>query len=326
MEGVLWFMAGLALLVAGAELTVRGASRLAMLLRISPMVIGLTIVSIGTSTPELAVGITAGRQGDGALAVGNIAGTNVLNMMFILGLSALVRPLPLHLQIFKLELPVIVLAALLMLALGWDGRFSTLDGCLMLAVGVIYTVCLYLVTRHASRLAKKEFAEEYGPETLPPTTSIRRTGLWNTVLLVFGLVLLVVGADWLVHGAVSIAKAVGTSETIIGLTIVAIGTSAPELVTTIIGTYKNDRDVAVGNLLGSSIYNIVVILAITCIVSPGGLPVADQLLRFDIPVMALVALGAVPIFVTGRRVSRLEGGVGVALYLVYLGWLVLARS
>ena len=326
MEGLLWFIAGLALLIGGAELTVRGASHLATLLSISPMVIGLTIVSIGTSAPELAVGITAGRQGDGALAVGNIAGTNVLNMMFILGLTALLRPLPLHLQIFKLELPVIVLAAVLMLALGWDGVFSALDGCLLLAVGLAYTVCLYFVTRRASLQAKQEYQEEYGPETLPASTSARKIGIWNAVLLCLGLVLLVLGADWLVHGAVSIAKAVGTSETIIGLTIVAIGTSAPELVTTVIGTFKNDRDVAVGNLLGSSIYNIVVILAITCIVSPGGLPVADQLLRFDIPVMALVALGAVPVFVTGRRVSRLEGGIGVGLYLVYLSWLVFVRS
>lgn len=326
MGAVLLFVLGIALLVTGAELVVRGASHMATTFGISPMVIGLTIVSIGTSTPELAVGIVAGTQGKGGLAVGNIAGTNVLNLLFILGLSALLRPLPLRLQIFKLELPVIVFAATLMTYLAWDGVLSAFDGVILLVVGVFYTVTLIFVTRNASRRAKKEFHEDYGPHTVPPTQPTWRGKVMYVAALLAGITLTVVGAELLVRGAVDIAQSLGVSSTIIGLTIVAIGTSAPELVTTIISTIKDDRDVAVGNLLGSSIYNILVILSIPCIISPGGLPVERQLLWVDIPLMAGVAIGAIPVFVTGKHISRLEGGFGVALYLAYLAWLILFRT
>jgi len=318
------FITGLGLLVAGAELVVRGSSRIATLLKVSPLVIGLTIVSVGTSTPELAVGVVAGLQGKGGLAVGNIAGTNVLNLLFILGLSALLRPLPLRLEIFKLELPVIVMAATLMTLLAWDGVLSRADGFLMFAVGLAYTATLIVLTRRASRRAKTEFQEDYGADAMSSLPAWRgRT--WYFVLLVFGIGLTVLGAECLVRGAVSIATLLGASPTFIGLTIVAIGTSAPELVTTILSTIKDDRDVAIGNLLGSSIYNILIILSIPCIITPGGLPVERQLLWFDIPLMAGVALGAIPVFMTGRRISRLEGGLGVGIYLGYLAWLVVLR-
>jgi len=320
------FLLGLAALIVGAEVLTRGASRLATSLGISPMVIGLTIVSLGTSAPELAVGITASRNGQGGLAIGNIAGTNVMNLLFILCLSALIRPLPLQLQIFKLELPVMVVAALMMLVLGWDGVLSPLDGLAMLIVALIYSGALIAMTRRASRAAKKEYREEYGPETLPPIQFTWKGRLWDIVLLFGGISMTVIGADWLVQGAVQLATAFGVSDTIIGLTIVAFGTSAPELVTTIVSTIKNDRDVAVGNLLGSSIYNILVILAITCLVTPSGLLVADDLLRIDIPLMTAVAVGAIPVFLTGRRISRWEGGLGLAIYAGYMSWLIAMRA
>lgn len=320
------FVVGLGLLIAGAEFVVRGASRVAVVFGVSPMFIGLTIVSIGTSAPELAVGIVAGMQGQGELAVGNIAGTNVLNLLFIMGLSALLRPLPLHLQIFKLELPVIVFAAALMTALAWDGVLSPRDGAVMFLAGVLYTAALIFITRSASQRAKKEFREEYGPETVPPVRPTWASQARHMAILAGGIAITLLGAECLVRGAVDIAQALGVSATIIGLTIVAIGTSAPELVTTIISTIKNDRDVAVGNLLGSSIYNILFILSIPCMMTPGGLRVEPQLLWFDVPLMAGAAIGAIPIFVTGKRVSRLEGGLGVAIYLTYLASLILFRD
>jgi len=324
MMGFAWFLAGLALLVAGAELIVRGASHVATRLGVSPMVIGLTIVSIGTSAPELAVGITAARQGNGALAVGNIAGTNVFNLLFIMSLSALIRPLSLQVQLFRLELPMIVLAAGLMLGLGLDGNLSPADGLLMLAAGVTYIASLYYVTKVAANAAvKQEFREEYGPQTVKRSWQAM---LLNVVMLGGGIALSVVGANWLVDGSSALARAFGVSETIIGLTIVALGTSAPELVTTLISTLRNDRDVAIGNLLGSSIFNILVILALTCLFAPGGLPVERDLMLFDVPLMALVAFGAVPIFLTGNRVSRLEGGTGVTLFLTYMVWLICFRA
>lgn len=322
---IILFAAGLGLLVVGAEFVVRSASRVATMLGVTPMMIGLTIVSVGTSTPELAVGIVAGIQGKGGLAVGNIAGTNVLNMLFILGLSALFRPLPLHLQIFKLELPTIVFAAGLMTVLAWDGVLSALDGTIMLLTGVVYTLALIRITRRASPRGKKEYREEYGPETVPRTQPKWRLKARYALLLIIGITLTVVGAELLVRGASGMARTLGVSDTIIGLTIIAIGTSAPELVTTIISTIKDDRDVAVGNLLGSSIYNILFILSVPCILAPGGLPVERQLLWFDIPLMMGVAIGAIPIFITGKRISRIEGGLGVSIYLTYLMWLIFFR-
>lgn len=326
MGAVVLFVAGLGLLIAGAELIVRGASRIATILGVSPMVIGLTIVSIGTSTPELAVGITAGLQGKGGLGVGNVAGANVFVMLFVVGLSALWRPLPLHLQVFKLELPMIVVAAVLMTVLAWDGALSRLDGGVMFLAGLAYTVALIRTTRKASAIAKKEYREEYGPETAPPTRPKWRGRARYAAMLVVGIGLTVLGADCLVRGAVAIAHWFDVSATIIGLTIVAFGTSSPELVTTVVATIKDDRDVAIGNILGSGIYNILVILSIVCMVTPGGLPVEPHLLSFDIPLMAGVAIGAIPVFVTGKQISRLEGGLGVAIYLTYLLWLCFFRS
>jgi cation:H+ antiporter len=321
---IIAFIVGLVMLVVGAEMVVRGSARVATLLGVTPMVIGLTIVSVGTSTPELAVGVIAGLKNEGGLAVGNIAGTNVLNLLFIMGLSAAIRPLPLHLQVFKLELPVIVFAAGLMTLLAWDGVLSRFDGAIMLSCGVMYTILLIRLTRNESRAAKQEFSEEYGPETLP-AKSTWRGRLWYMAVLTLGMALTVAGAEALVRGASHIASALGVSATVIGLTIVAIGTSAPELVTTIVSTIKDDRDVAVGNLLGSSIYNILIILSIPCMVAPGGLPVEPQLLWVDIPLMAGVALGAIPVFITGKQISRFEGGLGVLIYLAYMTWLVFFR-
>jgi cation:H+ antiporter len=325
MEGVVLFVAGLALLVVGAELVVRGASRLAVSLGVTPLVIGLTIVAVGTSAPELAVGIAASLQGSGALAVGNIAGTNILNILFILNLSVLVRPLPINLQIFRLELPVMIAAAVLLMALAWDGVLTRFDGGVLFGVAVLYTVALIRMSRGESQAVQEEFREKYGADAAM-RRQVARTRARNAVLLAAGLGFSVLGADWLVDGAVDIARALGISEAMIGLTIVAIGTSAPELVTTVVGTLKDERDVAVGNLLGSSIYNILVILGLTCLAAPGGVPVERQLRCVDIPLMTGVVLGAVPVFWTGRRVSRLEGGLGIAIYLTYLLSLVLFRA
>ncbi|WP_145030563.1 calcium/sodium antiporter [Caulifigura coniformis] len=324
MSGFLWFTAGMLTLVGGAELVVRGASHVATRLGVSPMVIGLTIVSIGTSAPELAIGITAARHGNGALAVGNIAGTNVFNLLFILSLSAVIRPLSLRVQLFRLELPMIVLSAGLMLGLGLDGNLSRADGFVMLMGGITYMIGLYYFTRvAASATTKKEYREEYGPQAVKWS---RKALSFNVAMLLGGITLSVIGANWLVDGATALARAFGVSEAIIGLTIVALGTSAPELVTTLISTLRNDRDVAIGNLLGSSIFNIMVILALTCLLVPGGLPVERDLMLFDVPLMALVAFGAVPIFLTGHRVSRLEGGTGVTLFITYMVWLTCFRA
>jgi len=328
-SGLMLFLAGLAALIVGAEMVLRGGARFAALMGIRPLVIGLTVVSIGTSMPELAVGITAGLEGSGSIVVGNIAGTNMVNILFILGLSALFRPLMLHLQVIKLDLPMMILAAGMMAGLAGDGVLSAGDGVLLLAGAILYTILL--LRRHESAAVEEEFEDMCagGLEVscqAGPKRSASRARLKNALLLAVGMGISVIGAQWAVHGAVEMARSLQISEAIIGLTVVAIGTSSPELVTTAIATVRNERDVAVGNLLGSSIYNILVILGLTCIASPGGLAVERQLLMLDIPLMAGVALACVPVFWSGKRISRLEGGLGVAAYLIYLLWLILFRA
>lgn len=323
MSALLLFGAGLALLIVAAELVVRHGSALALALGVSPLVLGLTIVSVGTSAPELAVGITASVAGSGGLAVGNIAGTNLVNILLILGLSALLRPLPLHSRTIRMDLPMMVAAALLMTALAWNGVLSARDGLVMLLAAVAYTTLIIVCSRKEPGVVKAEYAQMFGTEgARTPGASKSRMGI-NALCLAAGIGLSVLGANWLVDGAVEMARAWGMGEAIIGLTVVAIGTSAPELVTTIVGTLRNDRDVAVGNLLGSSIYNLLVILGIPSLIAPGGIPVERDLLLFDIPLMTAVSVLCIPVFISGRMVSRLEGGSFVALYVAYLAFLLL---
>ena len=329
---VLLFLGGLVVVVLGAELLLRGATRIATLLRISPIIIGLTVVSVGTSTPELAVGIAAAVEGRGVMAAGNIAGTNIFNILFILGLSALVRPLPLHLLSIKLDVPVMIATALALILMAWDGLLSRQEGLALLFAAVIYTIALVHLSRKESPAMHREFAEEYGAQN---TASLSRAslpngnwgrGVWHALLLLAGMALTVLGAELLVFSASSIAQAYGVSDAVIGLTILAVGTSAPELATTLVATVKDDRDVAIGNLIGSSIYNVLVILGLTCVIAPGGIDVSREILWIDLPLAALVAIVCLPVFRSGQLVSRLEGGLFVTAYLGYMGSLLFLRA
>lgn len=329
MTGALWILIGLVALVVGAELLVRGASRLALALGVSPLVLGLTIVSIGTSAPELAVGITANLQGSASLAIGNIAGTNVFNLLFILGLTAAIRPIQLHLRLVRIELPVALVAGLLLWFFTFNGTLSILEGGLLVVVGVLYTVVIVSLSRRESPEVGTAFSESYareGPTETPQGSPGAAVILRASVILVVGLGLTIVGADWLVDGSVSVARSWGISEAVIGLTIVSAGTSAPELVTSIVATIKGESDVAIGNLLGSCIYNILLILGVTAVASPAGIGVERAFIQFDLPVMLASFALCVPAFVTGRRLSRLEGIAGVTLYVGYITWLLLTRT
>jgi cation:H+ antiporter len=220
-------------------------------------------------------------------------------------------------------------AAFLLVLLSFDGTLSRLDGVLLLLGGVAYTVGLV----RASRSATTRTAEAAGAssDTSPmragasPAGTARRP-IYQILLLVAGLIVIVLGAELLVDGAVSAAEGLGVSETVIGLTIVAIGTSAPELVTTVLSTVRGDRDIAIGNLIGSSIYNIGGVLALTIVVAPHGLPVPDEVLAADLLLLGVVAAVSVPVFVSGARISRLEGGLFLGTYLGYLTWVLLART
>jgi len=310
---ILWFLAGLLALVAGAEVMVRGGSTLAAHLGISPIVVGLTVVSIGTSLPELAVGVVAAAEGSGALAVGNIAGTNVVNLLLILGLSAALVPLALEQRTIRAELPMMAAAALLLWLLAADGTLTRTDGLILVLCAIVYTVAVVNGARRESRATREQYDVQFGAPEIPG-----RLVLTQLAITVTGIVVVVIGAEWLVDGAVGIANRWGVSD--------AFGTSAPELVTTVISTIRGNRDIAVGNLIGSSIYNILLILGVTCAVPANGLQLPSSLVNVDIPIMVAVVAVCVPIFITGRRVSRAEGIAMVAAYIVYLSYLILTQA
>ena len=319
------FLIGLVIIILGAELVLLGAARFAALLGIKPIIIGLTIVAIGTSTPELAIGIKAVAEGQSPMAVGTIAGTNIVNLLLILGLSAAIRPLPLALQTIKLDAPVMVASALGLFVMAMDGVLSRRDGAMLLLAAVAYTIALVIQSRRESSRIRQEFNAEYGPRHRLSARSVK-PGLWNLLLQFAGMLLTAIGASLMVDGAVNIAGACGISGAIIGLPIVAIGTSAPELVTTIMATLRNDRDVAVGNLIGSAISNILVILGLICVTSPHGVEISADLLAIDLPLTVLVALLCVTIFRRDHMMTRRDGLVFVATYLSYLASLIWIRA
>jgi len=321
-------LAGLALLVVGAELLTRGGASYAASKGVPPLMIGLTIVAVGTSTPELAVGIDAALKGNGALAVGNIAGTNTVNILLIMGLSALLLPLTLQLQTLRNELPAMIFAALMLLFMSADGMLTRIEGALLVTSGLVYTWLILRAVRREGSLVREEFEAQYGSgagaaNAVSPQPNANRNALF---MLLAGIAIIVGGADWFVEGTVELARLWGVSDAFIGLTVVAIGTSSPELVTTLVSTLHGQRDIAIGNLLGSSVYNIFIILGVTCLVPASGVPVPPELFRVDIPVMVGVTLVCAPVFVTGRRVSRLEGGLFVMAYAAYLAMLIIMRT
>ena len=309
---ILMLLAGAAVLIAGAELLVRGASRIATGAGISPLVVGLTVVAFGTSSPELAVTVGAARSGQAAVALGNVLGSNIFNVLLILGLSATLAPLIVARQLVRLDVPVMIGASLLVALLALDGALSRAEGALLLAGAVLYTGVLIV---HARRGGGADPSDAPVPDggSLP----------MNLLLVAGGLVLLVVGAGWLVDAAVGLAQSLGVSELVIGLTIVAAGTSLPELATSVLASIRGERDIAVGNVVGSNIFNLLAVLGAGSLLSPAGVPVPPGALTFDIPVMLGVALATLPIFFTGYAIARWEGVVFLGYYGLYVTYLVL---
>ena len=318
-----YLIAGLVLLVAGAEVLVRGAAKLAAQFGIPPLIIGLTVVAFGTSAPETAVSVQAALAGSGDLAIGNVVGSNIANVLLILGLTALIAPLIVSRQLIRLDVPIMIGASLLTLALAWDGSLSKLDGLLLFAGIVAYTGFLIVSAyREKNIAADDEFAKEFAlHEPAKPYA-----WLINLLLIVLGLVLLVSGANLLVDGAVSLARALGMSELVIGLTVVAVGTSLPELATSLLAALRGERDIAVGNIVGSNIFNLLCVLGLASMVSPAPILVAANALAFDFPVMIGVALVCLPIFFSGYRINRWEGLLFLAYYAAYTLYLVLSAA
>jgi len=316
----LFLIGGLVLLVYGADALVKGASRLALALGISPIIIGLTVVSFGTSAPELAVSTQAAWAGQADLGVGNVVGSNIFNVLFILGLSALIVPLVVHTQLIRIDVPVMIGTALLFFVFALDGQLAKWEAAILALGAVAYTwFQIYLSRKEKKSALEQEFEAELSQEP--------RTGtLVNIGWIVLGLVMLVLGSNWLVDAAITIARVLGVSELIIGLTIVAIGTSLPEVATSIAAALKGERDIAVGNVVGSNIFNILTVLGISGLLSPKAINISDAAVAFDIPVMIAISVACFPIFFKGLEITRFRGALFFFYYIAYTLYLILAHT
>ena len=317
----LFFLLGLGALVVGAEALVRGASRIALSLGISPLVVGLTIVAMGTSSPEVAVSVGAALSGSTDIAVGNVVGSNIFNVLFILGVSALITPLVVHSQIIRQEVPIMIGASLVLAVMVIDSHLGRWESGLLLGLLAGYLVFLVRQSRAETAEIKSEFAD-----------AAARRGQWDrhwamqVLLIVVGLALLVLGSSWLVDSAVAFARMLGVSDLVIGLTIIAAGTSMPEVATSVMAAVRGERDIAVGNVIGSNTFNILGCLGLSGLVGSGGLSIAPAVLNFDLWVMIAVAIACLPVFIFGRQIGRRRGLLFLAYYVAYLAYLILGAQ
>lgn len=319
---ILLFLAGLITLILGADLLVRGASRLAAAFGVSPLVIGLTIVAIGTASPEIAVSLQAAAAGQGDLTLGNVLGSNIFNILFILGVTAIVAPVVIAEQLIRKDAPIMLGISLLTLVLAIDGNLGWFDGAILLIGMIVYIVFALRQSKEESKAVQEEYAQEFAPKE--PHTA--RNTITNIGFILVGLGLLVLGSNWLVESASQIAKSLGVSELVIGLTIVAAGTSLPEVATSVIAAIKKESDIAVGNAVGSNIFNLLGVLGVGAVVAPGGIAVAERVLQFDLPVMIFVALVSLPIFYVDSRISRLDGGLLLSYYVIYVVYIIMRAA
>jgi len=314
-----WLMliVGLVLLVIGADLLVKGAARLASNFGVPALVIGLTVVAFGTSAPELAVSVKAAYSGQAELAIANVVGSNIFNLLFILGLAALISPLIISHQLIRQDVPIMVGVSLVAVLMCLDGNINKIEAAI-LALGLVsYTWFLFYQGKQQGVDVSDGEVEEMLKANVP---------MWQNILLVIaGLVLLVLGARWLVQSAIELATMWGVNEAVIGLTIVAAGTSLPEVVTSVVATLRGQRDIAVGNVVGSNIFNILCVLGLSGLVSPMPLLAGEQLAGFDLPVMLAVAALCAPLFFIGSVLSRVEGVLFLVLYVAYV-WILIAMA
>lgn len=318
-NATLLIVLGFIVLVAGGEFLVRGASRIAAIAGISPLVIGLTVVAYGTSAPELMVSTYATLGGKADIAVGNAVGSNLANLLVILGLCALIAPLVTSPQLVRRDVPIMIAASAALYWMGRDGLIRLGEGLLLLSGAIAYTVVSIVTSR------REEAAASSARGDPPPSGGSAKSWVVSLLLVSGGLGALILGAQLLVDGAVAIAQELGVGDAIIALTIVAIGTSLPELATSAVATYRGERDIAVGNVIGSSTFNILVILGAAGIVAGDGLAVSPVMQRVDIPLALAVAVVTWPLLATNLRLERWEGVMLLSGYIAYVAYLVLVE-
>ena len=339
---------GFVLLIGGGEVLVRGAGGLAATLGISPLVVGLTVVAFATSAPEFAVSVDAALSGYPGLAVGNVVGSNIANILLILGLTAIVAPLVATSRIVRVDIPIMVLFSVVALLVAFDGTISFLDGLLLFAGLVAYVVATIVISRkqdggRAAAAPEDPVADGAGGgdaavdgagdgdaggasagETRSSGVASSHPVLVSSVFVVVGVALLVVGARLLVAAASDLASAWGMSDLVIGLTVVAVGTSLPELATSVVAAIRGERDLAIGNIVGSNMFNIGAVLGMTSLIAP--IEIAAGAIRFDLPIMLAVSLALLPIAFTGLAIARWEGVLFTGFYAAYIAYVVLQAA
>ena len=310
------FVLGFVLLVQGAEALVRGASKLASAVGLPPLAVGLTIVAYGTSAPELSVSLTSIFNDQASLAIGNAIGSNITNILLILGICAVIAPVAVLQQVIQIDIPVMILTTALLLPMGLDGQFDRLDGVILLAIALAYTIS-------TANRSSNDPQSESDPD--PPNQSYR-TIVISLLQISLGTGMLVVGSHWLVKGAVAIATALGVDELVIGLTVIAVGTSLPELAASVVATLKGERDMAIGNVIGSNICNVVFVLGLPTLMTSEAVLVASEAMQINIPFALAVECFCLPIAFTGYVISRWEGFLFLFYYIAYITYLILRAT
>ena len=310
-EVIIFLISGLLALFIGAEGLIRGSSALALKIGITPLVVGLTVVAFGTSTPELVVSLKAALLGNSSITLGNVVGSNIAKIALILGTAALIRPLDVHANVVRKEIPIMIAFTILLILLLIDGEVGFIDGIIFVISIVAYTIVnIILARKEKNAEVENEFKDGLKTKINVPV---------SIIMIVAGLGLLILGANLFVNGAIAVAKFIGVSDAIIGLTVVAIGTSLPELITAAVASYKKESDIAVGNVVGSNIFNILGILGITALITSIN---TDELNFVDFGVMLFAAIILLPLSKTGFKISRLEGAFLVVGYIIYIFYLM----
>ena len=319
---LLLFILGLGGLIIGAEFFLKAVDRFGLKWGVSPMVMGLTVVAFATGAPELAISLKAAMNDSADLVLGNIIGSNIANILLILGITGLITPLHIKQRIVRIDVPIVIAMSIGLYLLALDGVLSLSDGVLLLLALFAYSVFTYQQVRKN----KVDIEELYEQEEEVQLAS----GTWfyvkNVGILLLGLALIVQGANWMVNSAVTIAQLLGMSELVVGLTIVSIGTSLPEVATSMAAARKGNADIAVANVLGSNIYNVLLTLGLTIVVAPGVLEVSRNALLLDMPFMIAVAIGVIPIFLAGFDLNRKDAFLFLFYYAAYLAYLVLEAT
>lgn len=315
---IVLFAVGLGVLILGAQRLVEGSSSLALRMGMTPLLVGLTVVAFGTSAPEMAVSVKAALSGQSEMSVGNIVGSNIFNVLFILGLAALISPLIVARKLIYRDVPAMMVASLLLLFFAWDGLIAKWEASILVGLLALYTWHLFVDSKQETNQEDKSASEE--------DEKMGRSPLWSVFFVFVGLIMLVFGSRLMVDAAIQIAQYLGIDEVVVGLTIVAAGTSLPEVAASVMATLKGERDIAVGNVIGSNIFNIFAVGGISGLVSSGGLPVSSGLVQFDLIVLIATAIACLPIFFSGHSIDRWEGFVFLFYYVAYTSYLILTAT